>query len=122
MKNWIAEQYTANLFEGCSTRDEVASVINDLAFLEFNKDWLITEAWNYIKERLKVYKVETRARATAHRTYKIFAANEEAAARIATGGNGYNEICQTDEYFSIDSKWEETADSIKPWEIKGELK
>ena len=118
MRNWIAAQYEANLFEGCSTRDEVASVIEDLEGLEFDKDELIAEAWSYIKDTLEVYCVETSMPATLFRTYKVVAANKEAAIRLATEYDIDGEVCVIDEFHTAGLSWKETVNIVKLWEDK----
>lgn len=50
LRTWIAEQYDANLFEGCNSESDVRSVIEDLEDLKFDREELITAAWKFVKE------------------------------------------------------------------------
>lgn len=53
LKSFVSEQYEANLFEGCETREDVESVINDcdIEFTDEEKSAVIDYAYNYINER-----------------------------------------------------------------------
>lgn len=54
LNQWIAEQYNANLFEGCHSYDDVYSILEGVSSERFDVDFdvLVKRCWEYIQERL----------------------------------------------------------------------